>query len=224
MQLSSLDTSRGSNRALVFATIHEQPHSLPHSCVIGHLPCDSSVSQNQFLHSCCVTSITNALHHRSRTRGPPGCIMLPVATFVIYAYTIKLRNLGGFVYHLLLFFHFRPANQPTKNRGDPPLDAHALTDQCGRNFNVFSIILKFSAPFSDILHSHYTIITPAMNFDEVNTFPPQKNESHYDILPGTRCPTILSLHVSLTPEQHLPDSSAMCCMLPLLQPLPSTEK
>jgi hypothetical protein len=53
-------------------------------------------------------------HHGSPTRGLPGCIMRLAATFINYVYSIKItNNVGGYVYHLLLFFHVRPADQPT---------------------------------------------------------------------------------------------------------------
>jgi len=43
-----------------------------------------------------------------------GSTTLPAARFVNYVYTIKILNkLGCQVYHLLLFFHMWPANQPT---------------------------------------------------------------------------------------------------------------
>ena len=55
------------------------------------------------------------LLHGSTISGPPDRIMRPAATFANYLYKLswKLHNtLGGQAYHLLLFFHMRPANQP----------------------------------------------------------------------------------------------------------------
>jgi hypothetical protein len=46
----------------------------------------------------------------------PGCITRPAATFVNYVYSLLYKSqnyLSDYVYHLLLFFHARPANQPT---------------------------------------------------------------------------------------------------------------
>jgi hypothetical protein len=43
-----------------------------------------------------------------------GCTIISAARFVNYIYTIKVLNkLGCHVYHLLLFFHMWPVNQPT---------------------------------------------------------------------------------------------------------------
>jgi hypothetical protein len=53
------------------------------------------------------------LNHECSTRGPSGCYWRPA---VLYVYTINLHNnLGGLVYHLLLFFCVQVANQPTKS-------------------------------------------------------------------------------------------------------------
>ena len=52
--------------------------------------------------------------HCSATRKLPGCITQPIPTFVYCMYTVKLHsNIGSYVYHILLFFHMQPTNQPT---------------------------------------------------------------------------------------------------------------
>jgi len=50
---------------------------------------------------------------RSPTRVPPVCIMQPAATLLNSVHTKKIRNLGGQVFRLSLFFHVRSATQPT---------------------------------------------------------------------------------------------------------------
>ena len=76
-------------------------------------------------------NIVICLARGSPTRGPPGCIVRPVAAFVKCVYVLyKLhKNQGSYVYHVLLFFffHVRPENQATmtgvalcqKKFGDP---------------------------------------------------------------------------------------------------------
>lgn len=45
---------------------------------------------------------------------PPGCIKRPALIFVNHVYTTKLQdNIGGYVSHIMLILHVRPANYPT---------------------------------------------------------------------------------------------------------------
>jgi hypothetical protein len=56
-----------------------------------------------------VNAIINYLEHGSPTHRPPDCIIGPQPHL-----SKKLQNtLGGYIYHLLLFFHVQPTNQPT---------------------------------------------------------------------------------------------------------------
>lgn len=65
-------------------------------------------------------NLPDQLNLGSSTRGPPGYIMRPEATFVSCVYSIRItqlfRQLGTpLIMHilLLLFFYMRPANLPT---------------------------------------------------------------------------------------------------------------
>jgi ankyrin repeat protein len=54
--------------------------------------------------------------------------------------------------------------------------------------------------------------------------PPMKTELHYRIVCGTKLPVSLLLCINLSPQEHLKDCCAICCMLALLQVLPFTKK
>lgn len=49
----------------------------------------------------------------SATHKLPGCIPQPTPTFVYCIYIVKLHSsIVSYVYHIVLFFHMHPTNQP----------------------------------------------------------------------------------------------------------------
>jgi hypothetical protein len=69
--------------------------------------------------------------------------------------------------------------------------------------DVPSPIVKMSAPFADTLHSHYIIAVPA--YQLVANSGRVKHVSHTETGPQYEGRVFLSLHTSLSPEQHLSD-------------------
>jgi hypothetical protein len=73
--------------------------------------------------------------------------------------------------------------------------------------------------------TYCTLILPAGDeFPCKQHVSPMKTELHYRLFCGTKLPVSLLLHINLSPQEHLNDCCAVCCMLALLQVLLFTKK
>ena len=84
----------------------------------------------------------------------------------------------------------------------------------GCSFAHFWTTHDFQRCCSLIIQSPYTsIIQQLIQINKMGFA--QKTESHYELLQRTKF-SILSLHINLSPEQHMTGCCAICCMLLLL--------